>query len=394
MTEITAAAHSRAGTLLASLDDSHGRQWQDTLNDTGSGALTLQNDDVDLALIPYGSVIRFAIDGTTRFSALVEQKTRVSISQDEEVAEVTILAGRGTAAVMEEGVVSQATGQDGVLAAFSDSRVFNFASLDLASPGWTAAIPTGLGGSPEGWCDPTAVWIWDADLTAVNAPGGDVYFRRLFTVAARTSVEVWAAADDAYDLWLDGVPLLQGGPVYLGQAGKAGPLTLEVGTHLLAVKATNANALKAGLRVAVMELNGTGGQVGVLVDSVTASTVNTSNGWTILAYPAVAPGFTPGRILEIVVAEAQTRGALTGLTLGFTAAADSASVAWPVTSDVSLALGVDLLSVLRQLTEGYLDFRMSATGLTLNAYVSVGSASAAVLARAVNLTELTHVGKA
>lgn len=401
MSDITAEARSRAGTLLTTLPDSHGRGWQDTLNDTGSGSLTLQNDDPALALVPYGAVLNFAIDGTTRFSSLVEQKTRVSISQDEEVGEVTTLAGRGTAAIMEEAVVDQPS-TAGIVAAFSDNRVFNFASLDLNTTGWTAAVATGLGGRPEGWCDPGAVWIWDRNLVSVNAPGGDVYFRRLFNVAAQVDVEVWAAADDAYDLWLDGAPLLHGGPVYLGQAAKAGPLTLRAGTHLLAVRVHNANDLKAGLRVSVFTLNTTGGQEGVTVDSVSGVPVNTSAGWVILPYPLYGgpgsdpkpPGLTAGRILQLLVTEAQARGALTGVTLGFTATADSAGVAWPVTSDISLAIGVDLLSVLRQLTEGYIDFRMSQSGLTLNAYVNAGSASASVLARAVNLTDLSHVGTA
>lgn len=70
---------------------------------------------------------------------------------------------------------------------------------------------------------------------------------------------------------------------------------------------------------------------------------------------------TPGQILHPLLSEAQTRGALTGITWNFTTATDSGGVAWVNPQNISYEPGKDLLTVLRELADlGFVDWRMNA----------------------------------
>jgi hypothetical protein len=110
------------------------------------------------------------------------------------------------------------------------------------------------------------------------------------------------------------------------------------------------------------------------------------------AYPTSPPGFTPGAIIRILLEEAQARGALADVTLGFTDSVDSASASWPVSPDVVFRVGLDGLSMLRQLAETYVDALMAPDALRLDAwgYGTKGVASGVTFDAAVNLTELVH----
>lgn len=67
---------------------------------------------------------------------------------------------------------------------------------------------------------------------------------------------------------------------------------------------------------------------------------------------------TPGKILRTLIIEAQARGALVGLTIDWTDAADSNGTAWPTTVTYSYEAGKTLLSILQEFAEAYLvDFR-------------------------------------
>lgn len=81
-------------------------------------------------------------------------------------------------------------------------------------------------------------------------------------------------------------------------------------------------------------------------------------------------GKAPGDILLTLWNEAQARGALTGMTATWTAAADSAGTAWPSTiPQVAYEPGKNLLSVLTELAEqGYVDFRTQ--GRSVQVYVA------------------------
>lgn len=395
---IAAALYTRAGVLLATLSGSYARTWLDSAKDTGSGSLVLQNDDVDLALVDYSTVVRFSLDAVERFAILVERKARISVTEDEEVAEATTITGRGLAGIFDEAVIEPVLGTD--RKAFQDTRYFNFASPDMDHTAWAAAVLNMTdvhAGQPDpanGWPEDAAQWIWDRDgptFDPVNGPPlGWCYFWEPFTVVTECQARISVAADDTHDTWLDGNPLV-GEDLVTGYHGEVRQVTvtLDAGTHYLAAACRNVFPVRAGLRITCEEL---------AVDPLgTPGTVlaHTDTGWQVLAYPPGPPGFSPGAVIRILVEEAQARGALVGVVLSFTDSLDSAGNAWPVVADISAPVGSSLTDLLRQLGETYIDWHMAPDSFTLYAYGigARGAASTTVLAAGVNLTELVHTGE-
>lgn len=84
--------------------------------------------------------------------------------------------------------------------------------------------------------------------------------------------------------------------------------------------------------------------------------------WRMLELPASRPGMTPGQVASVMLSEAQARGALAGVTLTATDAADSDGTPWPHEFDFSAQVGNDnLLSVLQRLADYGVDFDLSPT---------------------------------
>ena len=74
-----------------------------------------------------------------------------------------------------------------------------------------------------------------------------------------------------------------------------------------------------------------------------------------------------GAVLRTLVDEAKARGALAGMTAGFTASTDSAGQPWAATLTIALEPGVDLLTLLLNLSDqGVIDWRMN--GRTLEVF--------------------------
>lgn len=389
------SAHLHPGTFgaeIGELENSHSRSWQDQLNDCGSGQITLDNDDPDVDACALDTIIRFDLDGEPAFAFLVEKKVRYSIHDEEEISEVTEIKGRGTLAIWDRIVVYPEAPLD--WQPFADDRLFSFASIAFDDSGWAPTVETaGEFVYPDDWPDPAAAFIWDRDLLGVGvyAPAGPVYFRKAFTTVVDQMVELRAAADDAFDAYVDGVRLLSDGPYATGRSQSV-QFRLSPGDHLLAVRANNANALKAWLLLTLMVANSDGTLGAVVVD--------TDDTWLCDAYPATPPGFTAGAIIRTLFDEAQARGAIPDVTLGFTDTLDSDGVAWPDAPDVAFRVGLDGLSALRQLAETYVDIVHTPDALHLNAYVAGGrGAGTAVALHAPtdpddpatgNLLELTH----
>lgn len=372
---------------------SHARRWQDRFSEPGGASLRLQNTDAQRAECSWGRIIRYAIDGSPRFAALIEAKSVVSAAAGEEKDQVTEVKGRGTMARWEDFVVypMQPLGSQ----PFSDVRAFDYTSFDLDDSAWTAAVVTpdttdgGVNdnyGNAVGWPDSTAEWIWDRDsgggIPGTNVPAGDVYLRHEFVVATDGIAEIWAAADDAYEVYVDGVRMAEDGPLYVGRPRNV-QFFLTAGTHLIAAKATN-QGLKGGFLCTLMQVNGDG--------SLGAVLTNSGADWLCLGYPAAPPGFSPRRVLEILLSEAQARGAVPELTLGGTTAADVDLTPWPETPDISFRVGLDGLAVLRQLAESYIDCAMDPTSMRLDVWVhgGKGSPSGVVYALGEGITEGMH----
>lgn len=390
-------------TEIAELDESWGKNWKDLLSDPGAWGATLQNDDADLAACSYGRIVRMTVDGLAVFPGLIETKNRNEVAQGEEAEQYTVLGGRGTMAQWEDAVVFPELGVD--VLPFTDQRIFNFASTVLDDSAWPNAIVTPLlfddsvgtplsppisNTKPKVWPDETAEWIWDRDSGSNGVPSGQAFMRHGFSVASETEVEIWAAADDAYEIWLDGKKMfddsLESGGYYKGQS-KSARTVLSAGTHLLAARVVNKNNLKAGFICTVMELDEDGQRISVVT--------NSGGDWLCIAYTD-PPGFTPGHVIRILLEEAQTRGSLSNWTLGFDDNVDSNGNAWPVSTELAARVGLDYLAVLRQLAEAYIDVSVAPALLRLDAWNigELGGSTGVIYSAAnENLLSLTSVGQ-
>ncbi len=392
---LTADVVNRAGALVVALPNSFKRTWQDVLDDVGSHGCEVQADDAAVPSVPYRSIIRYSLDGVARFAGLIESKHTKAVDPGEEANETVEFKGRGTLAIWEEAVTYPEQGLGSL--PFSDTRLFSYASTKFDSSGWGSSFvvkqqsnpATPYPNAPSGWPDPTAYWIWAVPFASPQ-PVGDCYFRKTFTIAAETTVRVFCTADDGIELYIDGALVLSETKAYLWGTTKQSDIFLSAGTHTVAVKGTNIarpaspSTNIAAILVSLMAINADGTLGSVIV--------NTDSTWQSVGYPTVVPGFTPGQILRILMQEAQARGTLTGVSLGFTDTNDSAGQPWPIIGEVSVAVGLDYLSVIRQLTDTYIDVRMDVGLPVLRAYDSLGSASGASLVPGTNLTSLDHTG--
>lgn len=347
-----------------------GAAFQDVLNQPGTGRVVVQNDDPDLGAARYGDLLRFDVDGLARFLAIAEKRTTTAIARDEEAGQATEISGRGILARWARAVVYPEGGTERF--PYGDTRVFNYASPALDDSGWATPVRTTIpvyNRYPNSWPDPDAVFLWDRSNAEEGTPAGDVYFRHHFTVAAAINADVWVDADDEYDLWLDGIPILSDrfSPDTGGQADKT-TVILSAGDHLLAAKVRNLNDLKGGLIVSVLQLDDTGTPSTVVTNSA-------ADGWKMVAYPPAPPGFTPATVIRLLLEEAQARGGLPGTTLGFTDNTDSNGDAWPEPADLAFPVGTTLLEVLTQIAETHLELRASPSTYRLDAYLTRGAAT-------------------
>jgi hypothetical protein len=113
--------------LKATLSEAWGKQWQEVLNDTGTGKCTLGNDDPNLALVEYGDYLRFSLDGVNRFISIVEKQEIVLVDSNEDVAKATVLSGRGSLAVFENAIVGTSLSIDQI--PINDTRVLNWSDI-------------------------------------------------------------------------------------------------------------------------------------------------------------------------------------------------------------------------------------------------------------------------
>lgn len=391
---------SYGGTPVA-LDRSWGRTWQDRLSESGFHSINLQNDDPDLTSCDFGDIVRYTVNGGAAFAGVIEQKTIHRIRQGEERDQYTELKGRGTMALFDRMVVYPEGSLS--LGRWTDSRLFNFSSsyFDDSSWGFAVEIEQGTGdpggpraGFPKGLPAEaeTAWWIWSqANNMAGSVPAGDAYFRKTYTSPGEF-VRIFITADNNHDFYLDNQLVESDSVTMTGGVGWAGIKTIDrfltPGDHLFAVKASNVAGVDpnpSGFIMAAIQLTGSGSELGSAV-------LITDDSWKALGYPASPPGFTPGRVLEILRAEAVARG-VSLPTFGFDATEDTAGVPWSISPDISLPYGLKGVAALMQLAESYVDLTMDPGSLTLNAWGkgSKGGPTSAVFAYGENVIELENV---
>lgn len=373
--------------VVVELDQSFTKTLYDQLNEPGSASIKLFNDDPDLALIGDSDMVRLSIHGQAALTMLVQDIERISVARGEEAEQVTTIGGPGHLAILEEALVYPSRGVSS--RPVEEDRLFSWPSFDYDDSAWVGAsvIPGGPGGIYHGnpWVHeeewnliaPTASWIWAHQaLDNWEHPGpGYCYFRQRLTLDEDAAqLAIYCAADDQARVYFDGQHLIDtdfmGGTS--GEIYNAVVLDVSAGEHVIAVEARNGfgpddpfdadpfHFNPAGVLVSVNPLS-TDGTVG-------SSILTTDGGWVMVEYPPFAPGMTPGEAMRHCIAEAQTRGALVGVTLGFTDEADSDGSPWPLVGDISTKVGTDVLTFFRELSATYIDMWMSPASLTLHAW--------------------------
>lgn len=393
-------------TLLADLstedDGPLDAKAQDRTNEDGSVSVTVRSGHEHASFLAPYNVLRFvSTDDTPRMAGFVSDLTDQEVDRDEYAGQVVDASADGLLALLEEAVTVPWVGVS--RRPFSSDRVFNCASPPLDRSAWTAvfeqsrtyAVTQGLE-YPIGWAGEDPKWIWSA-ADSETQPVGFSVFHDQFTLADATDCIPLISADNDFELWLDGA-LLYRSPVkqpgYTWWDTYKAPIRIPAGDHDVVIIAENwSTAGTANPAAVIYGLWSTDGEQ--LVDLLHY----TDTTWTCVHDADPLPGFYPGVIAGILWFEAVGRTALggpsTGWTLGFSATEDSNGNAWPEEiPEFVCKVGDSLRSVLRQLSETWVDVWADTEGLVLHmAAKSTGGrtqTSTVDLQPAVNITELSR----
>lgn len=310
---------------------------------------------------------------------------------------------------------------------WGDTRTFGWAAPELDTTSWPEANersiqgdddsrpPYGLAGFPYTWPNPLTFWLWgQPPVAGSHDPDGICYFQFRFSTSQELDVTFFVTADDLFVAALDGVPIVEFRESPSDAADKTyfRKLKIPAGNHCFAVKAENLPRpgipdntgiinVCATYDIAPGDPLFTGGyetrrylftSVGVNVNSPQLATE--LQPWKTLAYPAMPPGLTPGRILEILLAEAQARGELVGWSLGCNGTLDTNNAAWSAVPDFGMGVGQSFLEVLNKLvSDGWIDWAVDTSAMVLNVWnqgTRGSSVPDAVYAEGVNIEELEH----
>lgn len=395
---LRASLHRRTSPWVtqAVLDGASGRQWQDELNEAGSAAMTIANEDAQVDLPREGDIVRFEDQGYACFAWVIREINRQAIAQGEEIDQVTDFAGEGLLSLLREAVVYPSAGLES--RPIEDKRYFSWQSNPYDDTWWANAqvisyYEPGVNQTPIGeppgsgmyggitqWPLPNVPVITTNHGDYWLAPGGWCYMRKAFYIDPSEDlrmVVVYGACDDGSMWWFDGQPMLVTDEWSNSNTDLQWFETdVSPGWHVIAVAVENSSAGPMWsdmfnrwinpwmLMCAVYrfdEMNGT----------PYGDPIMTSDGsWKIVDYPPHPPGWTPGEVIHRAFGEAQGRGSLVGITLGFSQEVDSDGNPWPEVGDIATMVGTDYFTfIVKELTETYIDVWMSPATLTLHAWV-------------------------
>jgi hypothetical protein len=437
-------------------------QFLEQKNDTGSGRVVIHASDPSVAankaLLDARNVFKGKVDGQVHSAFVVQEIDADYITKDEALGDTKEVSGEGLRTWFNDAIVYP---YNGIKQNSGDTRYFNFASERgswYKTANWKTTTKvakysiTPNNGSPWNtrpaeWPDaPDAYWVWDrTQSSASQAPAGFAYFRYEFDTTDATNIDysIFSAADDQYDLYVDGAILAS-----VKEKKTAFSLTartdfeLQPGHHIIGVRVQN-NGGYAGLILSLFKA-GVVNTAGDLEESATLMTytginsvdslndtldrakevvaqrraaynavptdddhveqrqaasialeqalqrqINIANtidevefqqsknniGWVINAYPATAPGWTPGEIMNTLLAEAKKRGVKfpNWLTPTFTNTVDSDGTPWPRLLDWSFGVGTKYTDVLEKLEEVSCDIVVDPTDYSLHMYIEQGS---------------------
>lgn len=376
---LQATLHHRPNieTTVAVLDHSYGRQWQEELNEVGSAAMTIGNEEAQATMVGPGDIVRFEDEGFAVFAWIVREIERTQIAEGEEHDQVTDFNGTGLLSMLSEAVVYPPRGPD--VKPFDDKRLFSWPSVDYDDSWWRTA--TDLGAPNAGywndgitdWPTPEARWIWAGVPNALEwAPDGACYVRATFNVPPGVSmIRMYVILDAEGEIYVDGQSM--GYALY--DAEPVSPTIIDMidatpGDHNVAIVCTNDVDPEAdqihnpgGVLFSCYGINSVGEYTPAYPLLVTNDT------WRIVEYPPYAPGMTPGEVIRHVVQEAQYRGCMAGLTLAFSDEVDSDGNPWPQYTNIGTDVGTDLLTFFKELCATYIDMWMEPARFRLHVWI-------------------------
>ncbi len=200
-------------TLLGWLRQPIRSAFSDEFNGCGSGEVQVPLGSADADLLQRDAVVRVYYRGKCVFAWFVEVLDRALVDSSDK--RTLRASGRGVMAWLEDGVIYP---QGGFLAYANPDRQFNFAADDgtwMKSAGYKPAVAVrwrddvGIRkGQPKKWPDPAASWIWTTDPTKPVEAGATGWFRSTFTLSKAERVRFNVTADNRYEVFLDGAPLM------------------------------------------------------------------------------------------------------------------------------------------------------------------------------------------
>lgn len=412
MGELTVRISSSPSTPGTTLTGARELTFQEVLNDSGAGSVTIQNDDPQLSLLDFNGYLQWCVDGVQQFCTIIETSNPEEVAQSEEAGQATTFEGRGLIAEWERATVRPELGFN--KKPYGSSRLFGFASPYFDDSTWTPALerfiqsdfdgpPVALGGVPDNAPEPFVYWIWSRAADNIPNPGetspGTSYFRKEFIVGEASSTgggtyRLCLAVDNTHVAYIDGLEVSRyDGPSTQDQ-NTLHELNIELsnGPHIIAVEGSNILGVSntAGVYV-FLSLFSSGGLDGG------GPIVVSDDTWVCLDYPSTVPGFTHGHVLEILLDEAQEDWLLNGWTLSFDATQDTDGTPWPlIPGGISVQVGADLLTVLRQFAESGIDFAADPDAKILNAWVTrqKGGDPGVTFTDGVNVTERSRQRRA
>lgn len=332
------------------------------LKGNGGGNISLNLRDpkivADPTLIDYKNVLKFKVAGKVVGGMVIGKKKTVIIDEDTNT-EGYLISGEGLRTWLSHASVRPL---GGLKATSFESRSFNFASEQGSwyNPAqWVVPVNVSKWGdiptspwryAPANWPDvPNAYWVWSQNSLA-GAPVGDNFFRFEFDVAVANKYSLFLAADNQYSVYIDSQLIQTSDPTTTAHTEVERIDTdLEVGHHIIGIRVTNWGG-PAALLAALFYY----GDPAVPTSATLVSYTGITDGsWRVVGYPTSPPGWSPGEIMQTLLAEAEGRGVRfpLWLTPTFTLTKDSYGVDWDRSLDWTFDIGSSLESVVEKLEE-------------------------------------------
>lgn len=349
------------------VDGAFARSFEERLADKGQFSFSMLRTDFATSGIAMGDDVVFRLDGVARFRGFVGKLAHVAVAQGEEAAQIVTVSGDGALGKLAQHVVYPSRGVGAL--PIEDVRTYSWVGADFqpAAAGW---LPPKIVNSqqsyadtdaprPPIWPDVTARWIAPnlPSVTAFDAPEGITLYRKNVTMAETRMTRHFFAADAICRPYLDGEEV--DGAFTLARSIER---EWSAGEHDVAVKVANETDTPGvnnptGLLACGWTLTSDG-----LLDELIYETNTT---WRCLPYPVRAPGFTVGKVLRLLFAEAGIDG---DWTLDFTDHVDTAGQPWTYQREITLNVGRTLLEAVRELMDVHADIACAPGSQTLRAW--------------------------